>query len=67
MIIFGWKFVKCFVVAVFMNFEKDILNATQNNLTFIMKNMIKNNQFNNNFKDIISITIQMLIKENNIK
>ena len=66
MIIFGWKFVKCFVVAVFMNFEKDILNATQNNLTFIMKNMIKNNQFNNNFKDIISITIQMLIKENDI-
>lgn len=66
MIVFGWKFFKCFVVVVMMNFENDILNATQNNLTFIMKNMLKNEQFNSNFKLIIIKTIQMLIKENEI-
>ena len=66
MIVFGWKFFKCFVVVVMMNFENDILNASQNNLTFIMKNMLKNEQFNSNFKLIIIKTIQMLIKENEI-
>lgn len=66
MIVFGWKFFKCFVVVVMMNFENDILNASQNNLTFIMKNMLKNEQFNSNFKLIIIKTIQMLIKENDI-
>jgi hypothetical protein len=66
MIVFGWKFFKCFVVVVMMNFENEILNASQNNLTFIMKNMLKNEQFNSNFKLIIIKTIQMLIKENEI-
>ena len=63
MIIFGWKFFKCFVVSVLMNFENDILNATQNNITFIMKNMLKNNKFNTDFQTIILRTVQMLIKE----
>ena len=63
MIIFGWKFFECFVVAVLMNFESDILNSNQNNITFIMKNMLKNNRFNTDFKNIILKTLQMLIKE----
>ena len=63
MIIFGWKFFRCFVVAVLMNFENGILKAKHDNITFIMKNMLKNEQFNSDFESIISSTIEMLIKE----
>ena len=66
MIIFGWKFFRCFVVSVLMDFETEILNAKQNNITFIMKNMLKNKQFNSKFQVIIIQTIKMLIKENDI-
>ena len=66
MIIFGWKFFRCFVVAVLIFFEKDIINASQNNLTYIMKNMLKNKMFNDNFKEIIFKTIEILINENDI-
>ena len=66
MIIFGWKFFKCFVVAVLREFQNEILKATQNNITFIMKNMLKNKQFNDNFQNIIKKTVQILIEENNI-
>ena len=66
MIIFGWKFFRCFVVSVLTDFENEILNATQNNITFIMKNMLKNKKFNSNFQTIINKTVQMLIKENDI-
>ena len=65
MIIFGWKFFKCFVVAVLEEFQNEILKATQTNITFIMKNMLKNKQFNDNFKNIIKKTIRILIEENN--
>ena len=65
MIIFGWKFFKCFVVAVLEEFQNEILKATQTNITFIMKNMLKNKQFNDNFKNIIKKTIPILIEENN--
>jgi hypothetical protein len=63
MIIFGWKFFRCFVVAVLMIFENEILKASQDNITYIMKNMLKNKQFNSDFETIILSTIQMLIKE----
>ena len=66
MIIFGWKFFRCFVVAVLDFFEKDILNGSQNNLTYIMKNMLKNKKFNDHFKEIIFKTKEMLINENDI-
>ena len=66
MIIFGWKFFRCFVVSVLMDFENEILNAKHNNITFIMKNMLKNKQFNSKFQFIVSQTIKMLIKENDI-
>ena len=66
MIIFGWKFFRCFVVSVLENSQEDILKATQNNITFIMKNMLKNKQFNSKFKNIIEKSIQILIEENDI-
>ena len=66
MIIFGWKFFRCFVVSVLIEFENEILNSKQNNITFIMKNMLKNKQFNSKFQFIIIQTIKMLIKENDI-
>ena len=63
MIIFGWKFFKCFSVAVLMNFENDILNSTENNINFIKKSIRKSNKFNIDFKNIIFKTLQMIIKE----
>ena len=66
MIIFGWKFFRCFVVSVLETSQEDILKATQNNITFIMKNMLKNKQFNSKFKNIIEKSIQILIEENDI-
>ena len=63
MIIFGWKFFRCFVLVVLMNFENEILKAKHDNITFIMKNMLKNEKFNSDFENIISSTIEMLIKE----
>ena len=66
MIIFGWKFFRCFVASVLMDFENEILNAKQNNITSIMKNMLKNKKFNNNFQTIINKTIKMLVEEKDI-
>ena len=66
MIIFGWKFFKCFVVAVIKKYENDILKQSQNYLTFYMKNILKDNKFKENFESIISLTFEYMIKLNEI-
>ena len=66
MIIFGWKFFKCFVVAVIKKYENDILKQSQNYLTFYMKNILKDNKFKENFESIISLTFEYMIKVNEI-
>ena len=40
--IFGWKFFEYFVLNVFILCENSILNSTQNNLTYIKKNIFRN-------------------------
>ena len=66
MIIFGWKFFKCFVVAVIKKFENDILKQPQDSLTFYMKNILRDSKFKENFESIISLTFEYLIKINEI-
>ena len=60
MIIFGWRFLKCFIVAVLKNFEKLILGYPQHQLNVLMKNIMKSNDFNLKFKYIISDSIEYM-------
>ena len=66
MIVFGWKFFKCFVVAVVKTFENDILKQSQNNLTNFMRNILRDNKFKENFESIISLAFKYMTKENKI-
>ena len=63
MIIFGWKFLKCFIVAVLKNFEDIILSYPQHKLNVLMKNIMKNNDFNLKFKSIVSESIEYMISD----
>ena len=62
LIIFGWKFFKCFVVAVFKNFEENILGFPQSRLNLLMKNILKSAEFCSKFKKIISDSMEYMIK-----
>ena len=66
MLIFGWKFFKFFILNVLIISESDILYSTQNNITFIKKNIFKNNKFENNFKGLINNTMRMMLNDDNI-
>ena len=66
MIIFGWKFIKYFILNILLKSENDILNSTENNLTFIKKNLLRNEKFRNNFDKIVKDTEQMMINDDNI-
>jgi len=64
MIIFGWKFFKCFIIAVIKFNEKKILNSTLETITKIMNDILKTQEFENNFSNIINETFLYIIKEN---
>ena len=66
LIIFGMKFFKYFILNVFILCENDILNSTPNNITYIKKNILRNEKFNNNRDILIKNTIQMMINDENI-
>ena len=66
MIIFGWKFFKYFILNILLICETDILNSTQNNLTYIKKNMLRNEKFKINFHKIINDTIRMIVDDDKI-
>ena len=66
MIVFGWKFFKCFIVAVVKKNENEILKQSQSNLTYFMKNILRDEKFNENFENIISLSFEYMIKENMI-
>ena len=60
MIIFGWKFFELFILNVLVLFENDILNSTQSNLTYIKKNILKNEKFKKDFNKLKKDTVQMI-------
>jgi hypothetical protein len=64
MIIFGWKFFKCFIIAVIKFNEKKILNSSLETITKIMNDILKTKEFENNFSNIINETFLYIIKEN---
>ena len=65
LIIYGWKFFRYFVVSILNIYKNNILEEEQNNLTFFMKNILKNEQFKVKFKDIINNSF-ILMNEDNI-
>ena len=66
MIIYGWKFFNCFIVAVLNLYENEIMKVEQNQLMTLMKNILKNENFYANFTKIIENTFYFINNENNI-
>ena len=66
MIIFGWKFVKFFILNILLKFENDIINSTQSDLTNTKKNLLRSDKFKTNFLKILKDTEQLLISDANI-
>ena len=64
LIIYGWKFFRNFVACVLNMYKKNIMEEKQNKLTFLMKNMLKNDKFKNTFQEIIDNTFELLQKDN---
>ena len=63
MIIFGWDYFNCFIIAVLKRYENDILSVPQNKLTFYMKNILRNITFQKDFEEIIKSSFDYLLKE----
>jgi len=63
LIIFGWKFFMCFIVSVLNLNKKEIIGEEQNNLTYFMKNILKNKKFKENFNNIIDKSFSLMEKE----
>ena len=56
MIIFGWDFFNCFIIAVLKKYEDDIILLPLNKLTFYMKNILRNKSFQIEFENIVKIS-----------
>ena len=66
MCIFGWKFVKYFILNILLLYENDIIYSTQNDLFNIKKNMMRNEKFKNHFAEILKDIQQMMINDEKI-
>ena len=66
MVIFGWKFIKYFILNILLKSENDILNSSQSELTHAKKNLLKNDKFKNNFHKILKDTEQLMISDENL-
>ena len=62
LIIFGRNFFMNFVICVLNFFKNEILNEKQNNITFFMRNILRNKKFEENFKLIVDKTIDFMHK-----
>ena len=60
MIIFGWNYFNCFIIAVLKKYENEILSLPQNKLTFYMKNILKNDSFQKDFETIMKSSFDFL-------
>ena len=62
MIIFGWKFFYSFVIQVLLWYKKDIFKANINSLCDKMKNILADDDFRKNYKNIIKNTFSFMNK-----
>ena len=56
MIIFGWKFFNYFIITILNFYENVIISCSQDELPFLMKNLLNSKQFDLDFKNIINET-----------
>ena len=56
MIIFGWKFYYYFIITVLNFYENIIIKSSQDDLPFLMKNLLNSKQFDLDFNNIINNT-----------
>ena len=57
MIIFRWKFTFAFIIQILKRYERNILNSTEGQLCYKMKNILKQKDFEKDFDDIIQDTL----------
>ena len=62
MIIFGWKFFYSFVIQILLWYKKDIFKANINLLCAKMKNILSDDDFGKNYKNIIRNTFSFMNK-----
>ena len=62
MIIFGWKFFYSFVIQILLWYKKDIFNSNINLLCAKMKNILADDDFGKNYKNIIKNTFNFMNK-----
>ena len=62
MIIFGWKFFYSFVIQILLWYKKDIFKANINLLCSKMKNILSDDDFGKNYKNIIRNTFSFMNK-----
>ena len=62
MIIFGWKFFYSFVIQILLWYKKDIFKANINSLCVKMKNILADDDFAKNYKNIIKNTFSFMNK-----
>ena len=60
MIIFGWKFFYSIVIQILIFYESTILKADINKLSFLMKNLLKGEKFNEDLQKIIKDTMNFM-------
>ena len=63
LIIFGWKFFIGFIISFLNLFKKEMLDEEQNNLNFLMKNILRNQKFKDKFNFIIDEAFSYFEKE----
>ena len=56
LIIFGWKFFNYFIITILQFYENVIISCSQDELPFLMKNLLNSKQFDLDFKSIINET-----------
>lgn len=66
LIIYGWKFFIYFAVSILNIYKDCILEEEQNKLTLFMKNLLKNDKFEQKFQIIIDQTFELINKDNDI-
>ena len=64
MIIFRWKFVYGFIIEILKKYERYIINSTEGQLCYKMKNILRSREFKNDFNEIIQKTLELM--KNNI-
>ena len=60
--IFGWKFFYCFVIQILRYYKQIIFRTNEDDLSHLMKNLLKNKQFSDDLPFILENTFNLMKK-----